>query len=81
MKPESRWTLTLMASRDDGTLLLFRPVSGVHAHVRELLDSDVGLLEFTVVVPRSEAEELQDALTADKSAEREGKQWLFVSSD
>ena len=81
MKPENTWTLTMMASRNDGALLLFRPVSGVHAHVRELLDSDMALLEFTLVVPRSQVEELQDALTVDQSLEREGNRWLFVSSD
>jgi hypothetical protein len=81
MKPENRWTLTMMASRDDGALLLLRPVTGVHAHVRELLDADMALLEFTVVVPRSRAEELQDALAPGDPPQHEGDRWLFVSND
>jgi hypothetical protein len=81
MRPANRWTLTMMASRDDGALFLLRPVTGVHAHVRELLDSDLALLEFTVVLPRSRAEELQDALTLGDPPRHEGDHWQFVSGD
>jgi hypothetical protein len=58
----SNWTLIVSAALKDGTLFVFEPMSGAHAQVRELLDSDLALLEFTLVVPRSQAEELQDTL-------------------
>ncbi len=75
MEPEKNWTLTVMASREDGTVLFLQPVSGVHAHVRELFDSDMALLEFTLVVPRSKAEELLYASALDESQEPQGDQW------
>jgi hypothetical protein len=81
MKPEKSWTLTVMASRNDGAVLLLQPVSGVHAHVQELLDSDMALLEFTVVVPLSKAEELLYASAVDESQEPQGDRWQFVPRD
>lgn len=63
MQQESHWTLIVTVARKDDILFLFEPMSGAHAQVRELLDSDLALLEFTLVVPRSQAEELQDTLT------------------
>jgi hypothetical protein len=81
MRPEKSWTLMVMASRNDGAVLLLQPVSGVHAHVQELLDSDMALLEFTVVVPLSKAEELLYASAVDESQEPQGDRWQFVPRD
>lgn len=81
MKPGKSWTLTVMASRNDGTVLFLQPVSGVHAHVREMFDSDMALLEFTVVVPNSKAEELLYASAIGESQEPEGDRWQSVSRD
>lgn len=80
MKPGNSWTLTVMASRADGTVLVVQPVSGVHAHVRDLLDSDMALLEFTLVVPRSRAEELLYATAIDESHEPYRGQWQIIAS-
>jgi len=66
MKNEGGWKLSITASRKDGTLLLFEPASGAHAHVKELVDSEQALVEFTLVVPRMLAEVLHDALTVDE---------------
>ena len=66
MKAENNWTLTIMATREDGAAFFVQPISGIHAHVREFLDSDMALLEFTMVVSRSRAEELLDATALDE---------------
>ncbi len=63
MTRESEWTLIVTAAHSDGSMFLFEPMSGAHAQVRELVDSDLALLEFTLVVPRHQAEELRDTLT------------------
>jgi hypothetical protein len=63
MLRESRWTLVVTAALKDGTLFLFEPMSGAHVQVRELVDSDLALLEFTLVVSRAQAQELRDTLT------------------
>lgn len=81
MKPETGWKLTIAASREDGTLLLFEPASGAHAQVKELFDSKLALLEFTLVVPRFQAEELQDALRLGESVDSDKGQWLSVAAD
>ena len=70
MQNESKWTLVIAALHKDGTLFLFEPVSGAHAEVKELFDSGLALLEFTVVVPRSQAEELQGLLALGESEKR-----------
>jgi hypothetical protein len=63
MLRESNWILIVTTARKDGTMFVFEPMSGVYAQVRELLDSDFALVELTIVVPRSQAAELQDRLT------------------
>ena len=62
MKAESGWKMVIAASRHDGALLLFEPVAGAHVQVKEMFDSEQALVEFTLVVPRFQAEVLQDAL-------------------
>ncbi len=81
MKAENSWTLTLMATRQDGTEFFLQPVAGVHAHVRELLDSEVALLEFTMVVSRSKAAELLYATAMDETQQPTLDQWRLASSD
>lgn len=66
MNAENNWTLTIMATREDGQAFFVQPVSGIHAHVREFLDSDMALMEFTMVVSRSRAEELLYATALDE---------------
>jgi len=63
MLRESDWTLIVTAAHKDGSMFLFEPMPGAHAQVRELVDSDLALLEFTLVVPRHQAKELKDTLT------------------
>ncbi|MGC2195630.1 MAG: hypothetical protein WA628_13205 [Terriglobales bacterium] len=75
MKPEIGWQLTIAVSRKDGTLLLFEPASGAHAQVKELFDSELALVEFTLVLPRFQAEELQDALTLGESDRPNERRW------
>lgn len=78
MLRESRWTLILAAARKDGTLLLFEAMSGAHVQLRELLDCDLALLEFTLLVPRWQAEELQDTLNLGKSDRRSAEEpWVL----
>ncbi len=81
MKAENNWTLTMMATREDGEAFFLQPVSGVHAHMRELLDCGMALLEFTMVVPRSKAEELLYATAIDEAQQPEPEQSQFASSD
>jgi hypothetical protein len=78
MLGESSWTLIVTAARKDGTLFIFEPMSGAHAQLRELLDCDLALLEFTLVVPRRQAEELQDTLNLGESDRRSSEEpWLL----
>lgn len=81
MKAENNWTLTMLATREDGTAFFLQPVSGIHAHVRELLDSEMVLLEFTMVLSRSKAEELLYATAVDEAQQPESDQCQFASSD
>ena len=70
MQNERKWTLVIAALHKDGTMFLFEPVSGAHVEVKELFDSGLALLKFTVVVPRGQAEELQGLLALDESGKR-----------
>ena len=72
MKRESGWTLTVILSRKD-VMFLFEPVSSASAQVKQLLDSDLALLELTLAIPRFQAEELQEALTLGESDEQNEK--------
>ena len=62
MSRPSAWKLIITAAHDNGVVFLFEPAHAAHAQIRELLDSDLALLEFTFAVPRRQAQELQDAL-------------------
>ena len=66
MLRESDWILILIAAHKSGSVLPFEPMSGAHVQVRELVDSELALLEFTLVVSRLQAEELNDTLIAGK---------------
>jgi hypothetical protein len=63
MLRESEWILIVTAAHCDGSVFRFEPMSGAHAQFRPLVDSDLALLEFTLVVPRHQAEEMRNTLT------------------
>jgi hypothetical protein len=67
MSKQSNWKLTVTVSHQNGMVFLFEPPAGAHVQIRELLDSDLALLEFTFTVPRFQAEEVQQALTLSES--------------
>lgn len=81
MKRNSEWTLTIAASRNDGITVLFESAAGAHAQVKPLLDSELALLESTLVVPRAQAEELLDAMTPSESDERDKCSWMHAAID
>jgi hypothetical protein len=69
MSDGNRWFLTITAGRHDGTFFLIDTLPGVTVHTREMLDSDIALVEIAFLVSREQAGELEYVLRATTSTE------------
>lgn len=69
MSEGNNWFLTITAGRSDGTCFLIDTLPGVTARTREMLDSDLALVEIAFLVSREQAGELEYVLSPRNSTE------------